>query len=74
MKITIQDGEKEQVFDDVLDYYIAVRQVAPLMTKESNLAREIQTKSYSKGSALRDILKELRQSVVELEVHLNGLS
>lgn len=74
MKITIEDGEDKQVFDGVLDYYIAVRQLAPLMTKKGEMAQEIQTKSYSKGSSVRDILKELRQSIVELEDHIRGSS
>lgn len=73
MTITIKDGDEETVFNDVLDYYISVRQVVPLMNDKA-MAKEIQTKSYSKGSAIREIVKELRQSIIELEDHLRGLS
>jgi len=72
MKITIEDiqlpdGTKEtKVFNDVSDAYVAIR--FPEMHRNGDaLVHVIHTRSYSYGPGIRDLLKELRQSIVELE-------
>lgn len=74
MKITIEheDG-KVEVFQDVLDLYLAVRHIVPFMKSTDETALPIQTivtRSYSWGVNMRELLKELRQSTVELEKFL----
>jgi len=67
MKITVsrEDGS-EEVYNDVSDYYLAVRQLHPLGVGDY-LAGEYQTRSYSRGVNLRDIAKEIAQSLIELQ-------
>ena len=72
MQITVKDGEYEATYNDVLDFFLAVRQVTPLQNPEGKLEAEIQTRSYSRGgNNLREIVKELRQAIVELEALMN---
>ena len=75
MKITIEheDG-KVEVFQDVLDLYLAVRHIVPFMKSTDENALPVQTlvtRSYSWGVNMRELLKELRQSTVELEKFLS---
>ena len=68
MKIVITDGDKKTIYNDVTDYYLAVRQIVPLQkTENKQMGFEMVTKSYSHGNAVRDLIKELSQSLVELQ-------
>jgi len=67
MKLTIEhDDGKTEVFQDITDLYIATRQTKP-MSGRGGLAFTWETTSHSWGGNLRELLKEVRQSVVELE-------
>jgi len=73
VKITVtKDNGEEDIFDGVSDYYLAVRCPVPL-TKDKKIFQEIQTRSYSSGSNLRDIIKELRQSTIELQDYFDKI-
>jgi hypothetical protein len=69
MKITVENGRKITVFNNVSDYYIAVRVHDPL-TEGSAMITGAHTYSQSYGAALREIVKEVQQSLVELQDHL----
>lgn len=71
MKIIIEDGETQTVFEDVSDYYLAVRQLEKLGLKEG-LAGEFQTRSFSAGGCLREIAKEITQALLEIQDILKG--
>jgi hypothetical protein len=73
MKITVEhDDGKVEVFQEVTDAYVAVRQYTPTMNKQNDIALLPETKSYSWGSNVRELLKELRQSVVELQEFIHA--
>jgi len=73
MKITIElkDGE-EVVFNNLTDLYVAYRAVEPQELRgEFYLTPDV--RSYSWGSNTRELIKELAQSLVELQdIHKNG--
>ena len=74
MKITIQhDDGKEEIFQDVLDAYLAVNQRHPIMNKKKEIGFEFLVKSYSWGTNVRDLVKEIQQSLVELQEYLKNL-
>lgn len=70
MRLTLErdDGRKE-VFQDVVDLYLAVRQLEPVTTK-GVIERHPRCYGKSYGSNVRELVKELRQGLVELEEHL----
>ena len=76
LKITIErknenDEDIVEVFQDVTDYYVAVRQLHHFEAGDG-LAGEYQTRSYScQGGGLREVVKELRQSLVELDLRMS---
>jgi len=73
MKITIlMDNGTEQIFNDVTDYYFAVRQLNPLMSEDKKIAILPETRSYSHGPNIRELIKELSQSLIELQDFLRG--
>lgn len=72
MRVTIEkdNGEKE-VFTEVTDLYIAYRReeiIAPTKAKPMHIVTTI--RSHSWGSNVRDIVKEVQQSLFELRDHL----
>ena len=70
MRITIElDDGTSQILPEVTDAYVSVRFPEVLQNGEA-LANVMQTKSYSWGSDIREIVKEVRQSLVELEEQL----
>jgi hypothetical protein len=72
MKITIEkDDNTSQVFEDITDAYLSIRRAEPMMS-DKGMAVELQTRSYSWGSNLREIAKELSQSLVEIQSILRG--
>lgn len=70
MRITIEkDDGSEQVFQDVTDYAINVRQWIPGLRNEtptSILAIRSFSHTSSKGG-LREVIKEMRQSILEMQ-------
>jgi len=75
MKITIEKEDGNQVFDDVSDYYLAIRQTRPVMMNDTNqMASLPETRSFSVGSSLREIAKELYQSYIEIQNILKGVT
>lgn len=74
MKITIDlDDGKKQVFQNVTDAYLAVRQLEPMQNKKGKSALLPETRSFSWGANLRELVKEIRQSIVELDDVLKGI-
>lgn len=72
MKITIEhDDKKTEVFQNVTDAYLAVVQRHDVMDTASQVGFEMRTQSYSWGGRMRDLIKELRQSEVELQNIIN---
>jgi hypothetical protein len=71
MKITIQheDGEggngKIEVHQNVTDYYLAVRKMEA-QSDGKNISLLPETRSFSFGSHLREIAKEVAQSLLEI--------
>lgn len=75
MKITIEhDNSTKDIFQDVTDCYLAIRQVTKAMNEKKETAKIIETRSYSWGQNLRDIAKELYQSWVEIQETLKSLN
>jgi len=72
MKVTIEeDNGKETVFEKVTDAYLCVRQMEPYQGHDE-LSYLPETKSFSWGYNLRELIKELTQSLDELREHLRG--
>lgn len=67
MKIIVEHAEgKKEVFQYVSDAYLCVRREVPVSDGE-DLSGRMETRSWSWGSDIRELVKELRQSLVELE-------
>lgn len=67
MKITIEhDDGKKETFQSVTDAYLAIRQLQPMQEKKKDIALLPETRSYSWGVNLRELVKEVRQSLEEL--------
>lgn len=74
MKITIEhDDGKKEVYQYVTDAYLAVRQLEPMQSKQGQPAVLPETRSYSWGANLRELVKEVRQSIFEMEDTLKKL-
>lgn len=75
MKITIEkDDKSKEVFDNVTDAYIAVRQLKPMISEDNkNTAFLPETRSYSWGDNVRELVKEIQQSIIELQDILKNL-
>lgn len=68
MKLTIEkDDGTEEVHQNVTDYYLAVRKLEPMMDSSNELALLPETRSFSYGSNLREVAKEVAQSLVEIQ-------
>jgi hypothetical protein len=63
-----EDGKVEE-FQHVTDAYLCVRQSEPFQ-KDDSLTFVSDTRSYSWGSNVREIIKELSQSLLELREFL----
>jgi transcriptional regulator with AAA-type ATPase domain len=71
MRIIIEhDDGKRETFQDVTDAFLAARQLRPMQGEEGDLALLPHLQSWSWGNNVRELLKELRQAVVELEDYL----
>lgn len=73
MKIVVtKDDGTDIVFQDVSDCYLAVRQVTSVShKKETKLV--VETKSWSWGANVREIVKEVAQSLIELQEYLGSM-
>lgn len=71
MKIVLEldDGTKE-IHQNVTDYYLAVRKLEPMIGSENDMATLPETRSFSYGSNLREVAKEVAQSLVEIQEFL----
>ena len=69
MKVTIEYEDKVEVFNHVTDAYVCIRTEEPYQAGEQ-LALMPETKSFSYGNNVREILKEVRQSIVELQEYI----
>lgn len=73
MKIVIHhDNKKKETFKDVTDYYLAVRRLEPMMDKKMKQAILPETRSFSYGNNVRELVKEVSQSLVELQEFLKN--
>lgn len=66
MKITVEIDGKETVYDNVSDYFLAVREMKPVQNPDGGMAILPSMRSVSHGD-IREILKEIRQATYELE-------
>lgn len=73
MKITIlKDDGEEIVFQEVIDALISVRQIVPISSEDGTLMQSVQCRSQSWGANPREIIKEMRQSIYEMQRILDG--
>lgn len=72
MKITIDhEGESDTiVYQNVTDYYLAVRSLEPMTNSEGDMATLPEVKSHSWGANLRELAKEVAQSLYEIQDYL----
>lgn len=77
MKIVVElDSGKTETYNNVTDAYVCVRQLEPVYTDKdqkiiSKMAFLPETRSYSWGANARELVKEIRQSLEELQNFLN---
>lgn len=76
MRIVVTTDEgSEIVYQHVTDYYLALRQMEPCKVGEdSRVSLLPETRSYSRGSNLREVVKELAQSLVEIQAYLKTIT
>ena len=73
MKITLEDDDKKvTVYQNITDVYFCIRQLEP-MKKGAKIAMLPETRSFSFGSNVRELVKELGQSLVELQEYLRSI-
>lgn len=72
MKLTVeQDDGKTIVYQNVTDIYLAVRQLDTVQSaKDGSPALLPVTASHSWGGNVRELVKEVQQSLVELQDYL----
>jgi hypothetical protein len=71
MRVIIEkDDGTQEVFQRACDVYIAVRQEEHKLFESDKLGLFIKTTSHSYGSNIRELVKELQQSLVELQDYL----
>lgn len=75
MKITVQhDDGKVEVFQNITDAYLCVRQLDPVKPRDGDIAMLPQTRGYSWGGNVRELVKEITQAIVELQELLRRAS
>lgn len=68
MRITVEhDNGTVETFQHVVDCYLAVRRIVPVMKDNGGMGTVSDSKSYSWGSNLRETAKELAQSLLEIQ-------
>jgi len=74
MKLTIElDNGKTEVFQNVTDLYIAIKQTSRVSVENELVNYISSTASYSWGSDVRELVKEITQSQIELQDHLRDM-
>jgi hypothetical protein len=74
MTITIElDKKQKEVYQNVTDAFLAVRQLNSARNDKGKMATIIDTSSRSWGPNVRDIIKEITQSTIELQDYLKEL-
>lgn len=69
MKVIVErEGHPTEVFQNITDLYIAYRQESKVVGLKENFVNIIaETRSHSWGSNLRELVKEVQQSLIELQ-------
>lgn len=71
MKIIVETADKKKiVYQNVTDAYLVVRQAGSFKGLKGDIITGIETKSWSWGSNIRELTKEIRQSLFELQSFL----
>jgi len=71
MRLTIEkDDGTTEVFQNILDLYVVVRREEKALFEADKLGLYIKTTSHSYGSNVRELVKEVSQSLVELQDYL----
>jgi hypothetical protein len=66
--IVHHDDGKTEVFQNVTDLYVAYRQESKVVGLKDDFVNLVtQTRSHSWGSNLRELVKEVQQSLIELQ-------
>ncbi len=74
MKITIEhDNGKTEVFQHVTDAYLACRTLKSIGHGDALLRGIPEVRSFSWGGNLRELTKEVQQSLIELQDKLREL-
>lgn len=73
MRIIIEhdDGRDNEIFDNVTDLFVAVRQIIT-GTVQDKPAFVNETRSHSWGPHVRELTKEVQQALVELQDFLRS--
>lgn len=73
MKVIIEhDDGKKEVFQSITDLYIAYRQESKVVGMKDVMNILYQSRSHSWGPNLRELVKEVQQSLIELQDFLRG--
>jgi hypothetical protein len=68
MRLTIEkDDGTTEVFQNILDLYVVVRREEKVLFETDKLGLYLKTTSHSYGSNVRELVKEVQQSLVELQ-------
>lgn len=68
MKLTLEhDDGKVEIFQQVSDAFVSVRQRRPSSAGDGVVTYLVETRSFSWGSDLRELAKELRQALIEID-------
>lgn len=75
MKLTLEkDDGTTEVFQEITDLYVIVRQAEPVYYAAAGPPQSLITiKSFSWGSNIRELVKELQQSLLELQDLLRSI-
>lgn len=74
MQVTIKhDDGKEEVFLNVTDAYLAVRQPIAARGSKDEAVSLMTCSGHLWGSSPREVVKEMQQGVVELQDYLRSL-
>ena len=75
MRVTVQhDNGKEEVFQHITDLYICYRQTQSMTDGDAQYMSLVPVmRSHSWGAGIRELVKELQQSLVELQDFLREL-
>jgi len=74
MKLTVEkDNGETEVFQNIADLYIAYQQEDTVFVKDiQRFSTRVTVRSHSWGANVRELVKEVQQSLVELQDFLRG--